>query len=95
MSIVIVHFSLLRARGRCEGDDFVTPQRLEEGLEAAADKAADELTVDLDLADAHGLLDLLCRWRADEGDLDALGGWAVEHGTTLGLTPRTPHRPNC
>jgi hypothetical protein len=37
------------------------------------------MTVDVDGADALRLLDLPSRGSADEGDLDASGGWGVDH----------------
>jgi hypothetical protein len=56
-----------------EADDLVTPQRLEEGLEAAAHQAANGPAVNFHVADAGRPLDLPGRRGADETDFDSLG----------------------
>ena len=54
-------------------------KRLEEWLEAAVHRAAQDPTLDLHLADAEGSLDLSRRRNPDEGDLDMLQLEPVSH----------------
>jgi hypothetical protein len=68
----------------------MTAQRLEKWLEAAGDEAAHDLTVDVDLADAGGPLDLPCRRRAHETDFDPLDRLPCDHA----LEPRG-HAARC
>jgi hypothetical protein len=65
----------------------VTTQRLEEGLEAAAHQAAQDLSVDLNLADTRCPLDLPSGRDADEADFDALCHWLPGHAPRLGRAP--------
>jgi hypothetical protein len=83
--------SLGRWDGR-QADDLVPPYRLEKWLEAAVDKAADGLTVDLDIRDAGRPLDLARRRGPREGDLDSLNGCVLEHAATLRLGAGRPYR---
>ena len=64
----------------CEVGDLVAPDRLQEGLDAAVDQAAERVTVDLDVADTGGDLDRTARRGPGEGDLDAMDGGAFGHG---------------
>lgn len=50
----------------------MAPQGLEERLNAAADCAAEDLPIDLHLADARRALNLANRRVSDEGHLDSL-----------------------
>src|SRR5215813_15081755 len=56
---------------RVEADDLVAAQRLQEGLEAAADHAAQDRAVDLHVADAGRARYLRGGGGADETDLDS------------------------
>jgi len=56
-------------RGRGEADDFVTAQRLQQRLKASGYQAAQERTVNLDIADAGRTLNPPGRRGADEADL--------------------------
>ena len=64
---------------RCETDDLIAAQRLQEWLEASVDETADQLTVDLNLADPGGTLDLAHRRGSDEGDFDSLDRCVLDH----------------
>lgn len=55
-------------------------QRLEEGLKAAVDGAAQYAALDLDLAHPKCTLDLVHRGGSDERDLDSLQRMLVCHG---------------
>jgi hypothetical protein len=57
----------------------VAAQGLEERLEAAADSASEDASVDLDLGDSRGTLELPQRRGAYERDLDPLHGWRLCH----------------
>jgi len=57
----------------------MTSKRFEERLEAAEHGAAQDPTLDLNLADAQGSLDLSRRRGADEGHLDPLRGQLLNH----------------
>ena len=50
------------------------------------------LAIDLRFGDARRPFDLARWWGPDEGDLDPLGGWTVEHATTVGRGSGGPHR---
>ncbi len=54
-------------------------QGLEEWLKAAADGAAEDLALDLDLAHARGALNLAGRRVSDESHLDSLHGKLLGH----------------
>ena len=69
-------------------------QRLEEWLEAAGDDTVDGVTVDQDLRDSRGPLDLASRRGSDEGDLDTPHGLVVEHAGKMGPTTGRPNRPD-
>ena len=73
---VSVSISISQKKGLA---DLVTSKRFEERLEAAEHGAAQDSTLDLHLADAQGPLDLSRRRRADEGHLDPLRGWLLNH----------------
>jgi hypothetical protein len=62
----------------------VAAQGLEKRLNAAVDRAAEDRTVDLDLADTGRALDPAQGWDADELDLDSLHWKLFCHG----LEPR-------
>ena len=54
-------------------------QGLEERLEAAVDSAAKDASIDLDLGDPRGTLELPQRRGTDERDLDPLHPWWLRH----------------
>ena len=59
-----------------EAGDLVAAERLQEGLDAAVDQAAERVTVHLDVADPGGDLDRTARRGPGEGDLDAMDAGA-------------------
>lgn len=72
----------------------MTSQRLEEGLEAAAHQAAQDMPVNLHLADAGRPLDLANGGDTDEGDVHALCRWFSGHAPETREHTRTGHRWN-
>jgi hypothetical protein len=60
-------------------------ERLEERLEAAANKATQSRPVFLDGAHARGTPDLVDRCGADEGHLDSSQRWLIRHEASLGV----------
>ena len=67
-----------------EAGDLVAADRLQEGLDAAVDQAAERVTVHLDVADPGSDLDRTARRGPGEGDLDAMDVGAFGHVLTLG-----------
>jgi hypothetical protein len=63
-------------------------QRFEERLKAAADKAAQLVAIDLDLGDSRRPRHLSRRRRADERDLDPVGGELVVHTASVRRQPK-------
>ena len=67
-------------------------QGLEKGLEAAADHAAEGVTLGLHVTDPGRSLDLVDGWGADEADLHPLSRWFLSHGPSVreGADRRNP-----
>jgi hypothetical protein len=66
----------------------VAAHGFEEGLKAAAHRAAEDLAIDLDLAHTRRALDLAGGRSADEPDLDSLHRRLICHASSLGGAPR-------
>src|SRR5690348_6047285 len=80
-----------------EVDHLMAAQRLEKRLEAAVHRAAQHASRNLDLAHARGPLDLPHRRRADEGHLDSLSRWLLDHaaeGNRAGPTRKSVGSPS-
>jgi len=70
-------------------------QRLEKGLKAARDKAAQKWTDSLDFADSRRSLHVLDGRRTHEADFNSPDRYAFGHVISLGLGAHRRYRWNC